>query len=218
MVEYRGYGYFSDVQVGSCGFQKFKIKIFLKPEIIKMMEDTTRIQRTLERTFSIKNENVVVMGRSLGSIFASEYCKRYPNICLFPTIMIVAFFFVNFYLTAGLIIESGFNNASSFYFDCMKKKIKKEMGEDLLMKLKECSERTLDNGGKIADFTGPVLIFHAEDDPIVPYSNAEGLFSCCTSNKKEFCSFKTGRHNVCIFNCDEYFEKFHCFLDKIFTD
>mmetsp|Transcript_37992 Transcript_37992/g.58802 ORF Transcript_37992/g.58802 Transcript_37992/m.58802 type:complete len:302 (+) Transcript_37992:34-939(+) len=180
MVEYRGYGYFSE----------------FSPNVVKMMQDVILLQQTLARNYRIKEENTIVMGRSIGSLFAAEYCNKFPNI-------------------AGIIIESGFNSAGPFYMERIKKK-KNKLNEETFKAMSEAAELSLDNARKMKAYQGPVLVYHGNDDHIVPVSNGELLFSSLTTEDKTLCIFDMGRHSVSVWNSEEYFATFNKFTNKIF--
>ena len=65
MVEYRGYGPFSQCDVA----------------VMDMLtKDVPLLHSYLKKNFYIEDENIVVMGRSIGSIFASHFAFLFPLI------------------------------------------------------------------------------------------------------------------------------------------
>ena len=80
----------------------------------------------------------------------------------------------------------------------------------------ELSQAHIFNGKKLANFEGPVLIYHAEDDHVVPVSEGKSLYECSKSEKKEICIVELGRHNITTWNKVVYWQRFYAFVDKIF--
>ena len=110
---------------------------------------------------------LILMGRSLGSVSVLELTKRYPH---------------DF---SGLIIESGFADEGPLFTligttpDSVG--FKKEDG--------------FLNGEKIKKYTGPLLIIHAEQDHIIPFSQGELLYTLCPSNNKKLLPIPNANHN-----------------------
>ena len=110
---------------------------------------------------------IFIMGRSLGSVSALELAGRYPK---------------DF---SGLIIESGFAD------------------EDPLFKLIGTTaeqagfsrEDGFLNGDKIKKYHGPLLIIHAEQDHIIPFSQGQNLHNSCPSKEKTFLPIPNANHN-----------------------
>ena len=107
------------------------------------------------------------MGRSLGSVSVLELAKRYPH---------------DFY---GLIIESGFADEGPLF--------------TLIGTTPEQTGFTKEdgflNGYKIKKYSGPLLIIHAEQDHIVPFSQGELLYTSCSSKNKKFLPIPNANHN-----------------------
>ena len=111
--------------------------------------------------------HLILMGRSLGSVSVLELSRRYPH---------------DF---SGLIIESGFAD------------------EDPLFKLIGTTadqagftkEKGFLNGDKIKKYMGPLLIIHAEQDHIIPYSQGEHLYNLCQATEKTLVSIPNANHN-----------------------
>lgn len=114
---------------------------------------------------------LLVMGRSLGSACALELACNYKD------------------FIQGLIIESGFANASH------------------LLELLGIDTRTLGfreeigfrNVDKISVFDKPCLVIHAELDHIIPFSDGKKLYEACPSEKKEFLNIPEANHNDIFF-------------------
>ena len=74
----------------------------------------------------------------------------------------------------------------------------------------------LNNGNRIMNYEGPLLVFHGRDDHIVPLKQGEDLYNACKSEKKELCIFEFGRHSVSLWNSEEYYSRLVKFLNTIF--
>ena len=131
------------------------------------------------------SHSIIIMGRSLGSASVLELAKRYPN---------------DFH---GLIIESGFAE------------------EDPLFKLIGITteqagftkENGFLNGEKIKEYTGPLLIIHAEQDHIIPFSQGELLYHSCPSKTKKLIPIPNANHNNIIeLSFQKYLEEIERFV------
>ena len=129
--------------------------------------------------------SLIMMGRSLGSVSVLELAKRYPQ---------------DF---SGLIIESGFAD------------------EDPLFKLigttaEQAGFNKKDgflNGEKIKQYAGPLLIIHAEQDHIIPFSQSELLYTLCPSNNKKLLPIPNANHNNILgINPQKYFDEIEIFI------
>ena len=131
------------------------------------------------------SDSLILMGRSLGSVSVLELVKRYPN---------------DF---SGLIIESGFADEGPLFTligttpDSVG--FKKEDG--------------FLNGEKIKKYTGPLLIIHAKQDHIIPFSQGKILYDTSPSKNKKFLPIPNANHNN-ILGVDpkRYFEEVEKFI------
>ena len=128
---------------------------------------------------------LILMGRSLGSVSVLELAKRYPQDFL------------------GLIIESGFADEGPLFTligttpDSVG--FKKEDG--------------FLNGEKIKNYTGPLLVIHAKQDHIVPFSQGEILHDTCPSKNKIFFPIPNANHNNIVeIDPKRYFEEVEKFI------
>ena len=129
--------------------------------------------------------SLILMGRSLGSVSVLELAKRYPQ---------------DF---SGLIIESGFADEEPLFTligttpDSVG--FKKEDG--------------FLNREKINKYTGPLLIIHAKQDHIIPFSQGKILHDTCPSKNKKFLPIPNANHNN-ILGVDpkRYFEEVEKFI------
>ena len=111
--------------------------------------------------------DLILMGRSLGSVSVLELAKRYPQDI------------------SGIIIESGFADEEPLFR--LIGKTPEQAGftrEDGFL-----------NGEKIKRYTGPLLIIHAKQDHIVPFRQGEILYNSCPSESKKMISVLNANHN-----------------------
>ena len=130
--------------------------------------------------------SLILMGRSLGSVSVLELSKRYPH---------------DF---SGLIIESGFADEGPLFnligTTAQLAGFKKEDG--------------FQNGEKIKNYAGPLLIIHAEQDHIVPFSQGQLLYNSCSSKKKTFIPIPNANHNNILgVSFQKYFEEVEKFIN-----
>ena len=138
--------------------------------------------------------SLILMGRSLGSVSVLELAKRYPK---------------DFF---GLIIESGFADEEPLF------KLIGTTPEQAGFK----KEDGFLNGEKIKEYEGPLLIIHAEQDHIIPFSQGELLYDSCPSKDKYFLPVPHANHNnILAVSFQKYFEEVlmhelaHIFLGKV---
>ena len=132
--------------------------------------------------------SLVLMGRSLGSVSVLELAKRYPQ---------------DF---SGLIIESGFADEKPLFkligITAEQAGFSKEDG--------------FLNGEKIKKYTGPLLVIHAEEDHIVPFSQGELLYNLCPSENKKLLPIPNANHNNILgVNPQKYFEEVGGFCKRV---
>lgn len=99
-------------------------------------------------------ENVILFGRSIGSIFAIELAARYPNV-------------------RGLILESGIA-------DALERILFRVTPEELGVshaKVAAATASRLDHRAKLGKYGGPLLVLHVANDQLVPPSHAERNFT-----------------------------------------
>ena len=103
----------------------------------------------------------------------------------------------------GLIIESGFADENPLF------KLIGTTGEEMGFSL---SDGFL-NGEKIKKYIGPLLIIHAQEDHIVPFSQGETLFDNCPSPNKRFIPIQNANHNnLLTIGFNIYFEELEKFI------
>ena len=131
---------------------------------------------------------LVLMGRSLGSASVLELSQRYPD---------------DF---SGLIIESGFADEEPLFkligITAEQAGFSKEDG--------------FLNGEKIKKYTGPLLVIHAEEDHIVPFSQGQDLYDFCPSKEKIFLPIPNANHNNILgVSFQKYFEEIERFILRL---
>jgi len=160
LAEYRGYG-----QSSGC------------PELGKMLDDVSHVIEDLSQPAS----QLIVFGRSVGSIFAMEAVARYPGI-------------------AGLILESGIA-------DVLERLLIRVSPGDLgvtMAELRQAVAENLDHQAKMKAYPGPVLVLHTLNDGLVDVSHGQRLYDWA-GGAKEIRIFPRGNHNdIMMVNAQEY--------------
>ena len=129
--------------------------------------------------------SLILMGRSLGSVSVLELSKRYPH---------------DF---SGLIIESGFADEEPLF---------KLIGTTSLLAGFKKEDGFL-NGEKIKKYPGPLLIIHAEQDHIIPFSQGELLYTLCPSKNKKILTIPNANHNNILgVSPQKYFKEVESFI------
>lgn len=160
LAEYRGYGTSSG-----------------EPRLLSMLDDTPAI---LEAT-GVGAERIAVFGRSVGSIFAMDWVRRYPQ-------------------TAGLVLESGI-------FDVHERLALRVRAEEVGARdaahFKRVCDARFGHGATLAAYAAPSLILHAEHDDLVDISH--GRRSAEAARAATFVRFARGDHNsILAMNQDAY--------------
>jgi len=150
-VEYREYG-------GSTG----------KAQLVSMLGDGEAVLDAA----GLKPEQVIVFGRSIGSLYAIELAARCSNI-------------------AGLIIESGIADPSERFLAYA------DLDAAGLNKTEVRAEvaRHFNHQAKLASYTNPLLILHTENDGLIDISRAERNLAWSGSARKQLVRFPMGNHN-----------------------
>lgn len=151
LAEYRGYG-------GSTG----------TPQLGRLLADVAKIAAAVGRP----EQELVVYGRSVGSIFALELADRCPKI-------------------AGLVLESGIA-------DVLERLLLRLRPEELGVSAEQLAaavHRRLDHRAKLSAYRGPLLVMHARDDVLVDPSHAVRNHDWAGSEHKQLAWFERGGHN-----------------------
>ncbi len=151
LAEYRGYGASGGV-----------------PQLGKMLDDVEAIFEAVGR----RREQLIVFGRSVGSIFALEFAYRYPEI-------------------AGLVLESAIADPLE---RILLRVAPEELGTSLSALQAECRAR-LDHMAKLRGRRKPTLIMHTKNDSLVAATHATRLASCQPRNAR-LVLFPQGDHNT----------------------
>ena len=172
LAEYRGYG-------SSTG----------TPGLRVMLDDVEGIFTALGKSAS----ELVVYGRSVGSIYAIEFANRYPGI-------------------AGLVLESGIADVLE---RIRLRVIPEELGvteTQLATAVAGC----LDHRAKLGRYEGPTLVIHARDDDLVGPSHGRRLHEWSGADPENLVLFERGGHNgVVSVNWTAYLATLQGFLDGI---
>ncbi len=149
-----------------------------QPQLGKMLQD---VVPTIEAIGKPASE-LILFGRSVGSIFAIEAAARFPEV-------------------AGLVIESGIA-------DVLERLLLRVDPEELGVsgeQLKAVIACDLNHQQKLAGYRGPLLVMHTEHDDLVDVSHGQRLYDWATGEKK-LKIFPQGSHNDIMYvNAREYF-------------
>ena len=150
-VDYRGYG-------PSGGL----------PDLLAQLEDNARLVEAL----GVPPRKLVVLGRSLGSLFAIDLASRFPDL-------------------AGLVLDSAIADLLETW--PLEAEIA-QLGRSRAELLNEV-DRHFNNRRKLADYQGELLVMHAARDHLLDPSHAERLYDWCGSAHKRLVVFPRGDHN-----------------------
>jgi pimeloyl-ACP methyl ester carboxylesterase len=168
LAEYRGYGM-------STG----------RPALVGMLEDVTAIIRSL----GIPESQIVLFGRSIGSLYAVHGVYKHPQI-------------------AGLILESGAADIAERFFLRVRPE---ELGvprQDLVREL----QRYFNYATKLRGFQGRTLVLHTRFDELIDVRHAEMLYAAAPE-PKTLHIFEQGGHNDIFFrNRVAYMQLVEAFL------
>ena len=174
VADYRGYG-------ASGG----------NPTLTDLVHDAPILFKAIKEELSQrgKQEDVWLMGRSLGSISALELAYRFPD------------------QIKGLIIESGFPSITRLILH-----LGLPTGAiDLFTVYEECISL-------VKKITTPTLIIHGEYDMLVPLREAEDLHKNIGATDKELIIIPGADHNDIMFvGFDEYFGAIQRFIQRTGT-
>jgi hypothetical protein len=172
LAEYRGYG-------GSTG----------SPALATMLSDVEAIFQALE----LPEEQIVVFGRSVGSLFAIEMASRHPGV-------------------AGLILESG---VADVLERVLLRVDPEEIGGTREELEAEC-QRLFDHQAKLSGYRGPFLALHCEGDAVVDVTHGLRNHAWAGGSKKRLVVFPRGGHNdIMAENWDAYWGEIAAFLEEL---
>lgn len=171
LVEYRGYGMSSGT-----------------PLLGTALKDTEEILKFL----NLPPNDIVLFGRSLGSLYALEAIKLIPKI-------------------GGLIIESGIANI-------LERLLLRVLPVDIglsMEQLQEAVTQLFNHQKKLAGFKGQTLIMHAENDTLVGSHHGRQLYHWAPP-PKILKLFEKGDHNsIFMENQEEYLELLMQFISGL---
>jgi len=171
LVEYRGYG-------RSTG----------QAELGRMLEDVRTIIERLGR----KPESLIFFGRSVGSLFALEAARLYPQ-------------------ASGLILESGIA-------DVLERLLLRVEPAELGVEEQEFStaiQHRFAHQQVLRDYCGALLVMHAQHDDLVEVEHGEKLYAW-GGEPKALKIFPFGDHNSILFaNFEEYFAQIKGFVGRL---
>ena len=178
LVDYRGYGL-------SQG----------RPSLSAILEDAHAAWAYFTGELGLQAGQIILMGRSLGSIPALELASSQGRNC------------------RGVIIESGIAGFSR-WIETMAPMLG-GIGLDFPA-LKQAFQESLDHEAKIKKITRPLLILHTELDQIVPSGNARDLYAWADPSRTTLKIFPLGDHNTIFFiNAAEYFRTIAEFIQGL---
>jgi hypothetical protein len=139
-----------------------------RPALTGMLDDVSAIFDAI----GLPQEQLIVFGRSVGSIYALEFIRRYPSVW-------------------GLILESGIADplervlirVDPSEIDATDESVKNE------------ALKYLDHKAKLAPFPGRLLIMHARFDHLIDPSHAERNHRWAEKAKSRLVIFPRGDHN-----------------------
>lgn len=161
-----------------------------KPTVTSMMQDCHVIFCYVKKWLEGNGYKglFVVMGRSLGSASVIELVSHYSG------------------QIDGLIVESGFAYTVPLL---------KILGINVDA-LGSKEDAGFKNVNKIKGFKKPVLIIHAENDHIIPFSDGQALYDACQSNDKTLIKIPGANHNdIFLKGLPEYMEAVKTFLSPM---
>jgi pimeloyl-ACP methyl ester carboxylesterase len=172
LAEYRGYG-------GSTG----------TPGLVSMLADVEAIFEAA----GLPAEQVIVFGRSVGSIYALELAAQQPAI-------------------AGLIIESGIADP----LERVLLRVRPEEIGSTQEALAAAAAQHLDHRQKLAAYGGPLLVLHARGDSLVDASNGQRLARWGVPASTRLVVLPEGDHNtIMMANQAAYWREIETFLQGL---
>jgi len=168
LAEYRGYG-------RSTG----------RPALVGMLEDVSVILQSL----GIPDSQVVLFGRSIGSLYAVHGVSRHPQV-------------------AGLILESGVADITQRFFVRVQPE---ELGMSRAV-LVEALQRSFDYATKLRGFQGRTLILHTRHDELVQVRHADMLYAAAPEPKMLHIFDQGGHNDIFYWNRTAYMQLVETFL------
>ena len=171
LAEYRGYGM-------STG----------RPALVGMGEDVSAIIQSL----GIPDSQIVLFGRSIGSLYAVHGVSRHPQI-------------------AGLMLESGLADLTERFFLRVQPE---ELGLSRAALVREL-QRHFDYAAKLKSFQGRTLILHTRHDALVQVRHAEMLYAAAPEPKTLHIFDQGGHNDIFYWNRTAYMQQVEAFLAEL---
>ena len=159
------------------------------PGLVSMLGDGERVVQALGLSF----DRVIAFGRSMGSLYAIELAARQPTL-------------------AALVIESGIADPAERFLNYA------DLNAAGVSEAEVRAEvaRHFDHQQKLASYSNPVLILHAENDHLITLSHAQRNLEWSASPNKKLVAFQHGDHNsIMPFNHEQYFEELQTLVQSI---
>jgi len=168
LAEYRGYGASSGI-----------------PELGRMLNDVDAIAKATGSA----TKDTVVFGRSVGSLFAIEWVRRFPS-------------------TRALVIESGIYDVAE------RLELRIAPYEMDLHVLRAALSERVNHARVLQEYLGPSLFIHAEQDQLVDITHAERNVSS-TGGRGRLLRLPRGGHNTILgANAKSYLSELADFLAR----
>jgi len=171
LAEYRGYGL-------STG----------RPALVGMLQAVSAIVQSLP----IPESQVVLFGRSIGSLYAVHGAYRHPRV-------------------AGLILESGIAEIGERFFLRVQPE---ELGISRAAVIDEL-QRRFDYAAKLRGFQGRTLVLHARHDELVHVRHADLLYAAAPEPKTLHVFDRGGHNDLFYWNRTAYMQLVETFLASL---
>lgn len=169
-AEYRGYG----MSEG-------------EPALVSMLSDAVKIVESLNEPL----ENIILFGRSVGSIYAIHAASKFPGI-------------------GGLVIESGIASIK----ERIDMRIKPEQIGLSPAQLDTEVNKHFNTEAKLKKFAGATMVMHTQNDHIIGFGHGRQLYQWA-NQPKTYKWFSRGNHNTIIaVNFENYFKTLTAFVKK----
>ncbi len=159
-----------------------------RAQLGRILEDVGPIVRSLKR----QEQSLVFFGRSIGSIFALEAARLFPQ-------------------AAGVILESAIA-------DVLERLLLRTRPDELGVSREEFESvvgRHLNQRRKLEAFQGALLVLHTLNDGLIDVSHAQRLYDWGKA-KKELKIFERGNHNtISAANAEQYYFLVRRFLEGL---
>ena len=137
--------------------------------------------------------DVIVFGRSVGSIFAIELVHRHPGV-------------------AGLILESGIADVHQR----LALRVRPEELRVDASDFRAATDELLDHDAKLGGYRGPLLVLHTRHDGLIDLPHAQRNHDACPSADKTLRVFDHGDHNsIMAFNWRAYWSEVESFVERL---